>query len=99
MEPIQISKKTEKAAEWEYAVLLGHDSDDIGFLVKIEQQHWEELTQARMTPERLIKKSFRFLLKKQSKYSLPQSFNLRDIQRRFPEFEKHIMKPRLFWFL
>ena len=66
MEPIQISKKTEKAAEWEYAVLLGHDSDDIGFLVKIEQQHWEELTGGRIPPEHLIKKSFHFLLKKQS---------------------------------
>ena len=98
MEPIQISKKTEGAAEWEYAVLLGHESDDIGFLVKIEQQHWEELTGTQITPEHLIKKSFRFLLQKQSKYSIPQSFNLRDIQRRFPEYKKHIMKPKLLWF-
>jgi hypothetical protein len=98
MEQIQISKKTERAAEWEYAVLLGHDSDDIGFLVKIEQQHWIELTSARMTPELLIKKSFRFLLKKQSKYAIPQSFNLRDIQRRFPEYAKQVMKPQLLWF-
>lgn len=86
MEPIQVFKKPEKAAEWEYAVLLGHESNDIGFLVKIEPQHWEELTSAQITPELLIKKSFRFLLKKQSKYSIPQSFNLRDIQQRFPDF-------------
>ena len=99
MEPIQISKKSERAAEWEYAVLLGHESDDIGFLVKIERQHWEELTSARVTPENLIKKSFRFLLQKQSKYSIPQTFNLRDIQRRFPEYVEHVTKPRLFWFL
>ena len=98
MEPIQISKKTERTAEWEYAVLLGHESDDIGFLVKIDRQHWEELTQARVSPESLIKKSFRFLLKKQSKYSIPQSFNLRDIQRRFPEYEEQVMKQGLFWF-
>ena len=99
MEPIQISKKSEKAAEWEYAVLLGHESDDIGFLVKINEEHWEELTDRRITPENLIKKSFHFLLKKQSKHSIPQTFNLRDIQRRFPEYVEHVTKPRHFWFL
>lgn len=99
MEAIQVFKKPEQATGWEYAVLLGHESDDVGFLVKIDRQHWEELTQARVTPEHLIKKSFHFLLKKQSKYSIPQSFNLRDIQRRFPEYAKQVMKPQLFWFL
>ncbi len=98
MEPIQIVKKTESTAEWEYAVLVGHESADVGFLVKIDQRHWEELTGGRVSPEHLIKKSFWFLLKKQSKYSIPQSFNLRDIQRRFPEYEKHIMKRGLLWF-
>mgnify|MGYP001566355279 CR=1 FL=1 len=86
MEPIQISKKTEGAAEWEYAVLLGHDSDDIGFLVKVDQEYWIQLTNGRISPEILIKRSFRFLLQKQSKYSIPRSFDLRDIQHRFPDF-------------
>ena len=86
MEPIQVFKKTGQAVEWEYMVLVGHDSHDVGFLVKVDQEHWIQLTNWRVAPELLIKKSFRFLLKKQSKSSIPMSFDLRDIQRRFPDF-------------
>ena len=86
MEPIQIFKKTGNSAEWEYTVLLGHESDDIGFLVKINQQHWEVLTSGRMAPEHLIKNCFRFLLKKRSKYSIPRVFDLREIEKLFPDF-------------
>lgn len=87
MEPIQIFKKTEDGSTWEYAVLLGHESNDVGFLVKINRDHWEYLTRGRESPERLIKKCFRFLLKKQSKYSILRSFDLREIHQIFPEFE------------
>ncbi len=86
MEPIQVFKKTGQAVEWEYMVLVGHDSHDVGFLVKVDQEHWIQLTNGRVSPEILIKKSFRFLLKKQSKSSIPRSFDLRDIQQRFPDF-------------
>lgn len=90
MEPIQIFKKTEDGKTWEYAVLLGHESNELGFLVNIDREHWKYLTQERESPERLIKKCFRFLLKKQSKYSILRSFNIREIHRLFPEFETEI---------
>ena len=86
MEPIQVFKKPEKASEWEYMVLVGHDSHDVGFLVKMNPEHWEQLTGGRMAPELLIKKYFRFLLKKLSKSSIPRSFDLHSIQQRFPDF-------------
>lgn len=90
MEPIQIFKKTEDGETWEYLVLLGHESNDVGFLVKIDRQHWVQLTGARVSPEELIKKCFRFLLKKQSKYSIWRSFDIREVYTRFPEFANEI---------
>lgn len=92
MEPIQIFKKKEDALIWEYAVLLGHESRDVGFLVKIDRRHWEELTGGRESPEQLVKKCFRFLLKKQSKYSILRSFDLREVHKRFPEFESEMRR-------
>ena len=91
METIQIFKKTEDGSTWVYTVLLGHESNDVGFLVKINRQHWEYLTGGRESPERLIKKCFRFLLKKQSKYSILRSFDLREIHKLFPEFENEVI--------
>lgn len=92
MEPIQIFKKTEEGSTWKYMVLLGHESNDVGFLVKIKREYWEYLTDGRETPEQLIKKCFCFLLKKQSKYSILRSFDLWEIQKLFPEFESEIKK-------
>jgi len=88
MEPIQIIRKSADGSTWRYAVLLGHDSEDVGFLVKIDRQHWETLTGGRVSPEDLIKKCFRFLLKKQSKYSIMRSFDVWEVQRKFPDFAK-----------
>ena len=95
MEPIQIIKKLEDGSAWEYTVLLGHDSRDVGFLVKIDRQHWEYLTGGREPPEQLVRKCFRFLLRRQSKYSILRSFDLREIDELFPEFETEIKKTSL----
>jgi len=95
MEPIQIFIKTEGPAYWEFLVLLGHESKDVGFLVKTDKQYWEEITSGRYKPERLVQKTFKFLLKKQSKYSILRNFDLREVQRSFPEYEEEMRKGRL----
>lgn len=95
MEPLQVFKKNEETAYWEFMVLLGHESKDVGFLVKIDKEYCEELTSGRHGPEHLIRKSFKFLLKKQSKYSILRSFNLREVQKRFPEYEEEMRKSGL----
>lgn len=43
-----------------------------------------------MTKEELIKKSFEFLLKRESKQSILSRFNLRVIGNYFPDFEEEI---------
>ncbi|HCM36967.1 MAG: hypothetical protein A3J30_03420 [Candidatus Wildermuthbacteria bacterium RIFCSPLOWO2_02_FULL_47_9c] len=95
MEPIRVFKRREEGSTWEYTVLLGHDSRDVGFLVKIDRQYWEYLTDGRESPEQLVRKCFRFLLKKQSKYSILRSFDLREIDELFPEFKTEIKKTAL----
>ena len=96
MEPIEVFQKSkgDAAAYWEFTVLIGHDSKDVGFLVKIERSHWEELTDGRVSPEHLIKKSFQFLLKKHRgvKYAIWRDFDLRQIQRSFPEYRDEMRK-------
>src|SRR3989344_395284 len=98
MEPIEVFKKTEHDGELEYMVIMGHGSTDVGFLVKVNRKCLETLAKGRHSPETLIKKTFRFLLKRQSQYSIPRIFCIEDIGEKYPEYEEEMKKRSLFWF-
>jgi len=79
---IHITKKTKdefvvKLEEKEYNVLL-------------DDKYWQELTGGKKSKEELIRKSFDFLLERESKESILSRFDLRIISRYFPEYEQEI---------
>jgi len=50
----------------------------------------ERLTGGKANAERLIEESFRFLLERESNTSILRSFQITDISRYFPEYEREI---------
>lgn len=58
--------------------------------VTLKTAYYEKLTGKRVTPEKLIEKSFRFLLDRESNTSILGSFDLPVIGRYFPEYERVI---------
>jgi len=58
--------------------------------VTLKQSYYEKLTQKRVTPEVLVKKSFEFLLARESNTSILRSFDLPVIGQYFPEYESVI---------
>jgi len=60
--------------------------------VTLPDSYYQKLTSGKTTPEELIRRSFAFLLKRESKESILSSFELSVIQRYFPEYEKTIRK-------
>jgi len=81
---IHIKKRTKdeftvKMEEREYKVIL-------------DDKYWQELTGGKTSKEELIKKSFNFLLERESKESILSRFDLRIISRYFPEYEQEIKK-------
>ncbi len=58
--------------------------------VTLEPVYYDKLTGGKVTPEKLIEKSFEFLLERESNTSILASFNLPLINRYFPEYEKSI---------
>ena len=58
--------------------------------VTLEEGYYRKLTDGKITPEELIRKSFDFLLERESKESILSSFELPVIQRYFPEYERTI---------
>ena len=61
--------------------------------VTIDKDYYMDLTEnGRIIPEEFIKKSFEFLLERESKDSILRQFNISQINDFFSEYEKDIKK-------
>jgi hypothetical protein len=60
--------------------------------VTVDPSYQEKLTGGSVTAETLVKKSFEFLLDRESNTSILSAFDLPVIGRYFPEYEKTIRK-------
>lgn len=68
----------------------GEVKEDMDYEVTVERGDYERLTNGGITPEELVEKSFKFLLERESKESILKQFNLMEIARYFPEYEREI---------
>ena len=60
--------------------------------VTLDAKDYARITGAAVEPEKLIRKSFEFLLERESKESILGRFDLSVISRYFPEYEREIKK-------
>lgn len=60
--------------------------------VTLDSKDYDRLTEGAVEPPELIRKSFQFLLERESKESILSRFNLSVIGRYFPEYEHEIKK-------
>lgn len=58
--------------------------------VAVDPSYHEKLTGGRVSAEKLVEKSFEFLLKRESNTSILRTFDLPVIGRYFPEYEHTI---------
>lgn len=79
--------------------LAGDARADYVFEVKVEEHsytvwfskdYYQKLTSGKITPDELVRKSFEFLLGRESPNSILPEFDLSVIARNFPEYEKTI---------
>lgn len=83
-----IEVKKEKNGEFLVTVVEGSSSSK--HRVTLDDEYYNKLTKGKIGQEELIKKSFEFLLKHESKESILSSFNLKVISRYFPQYEQEI---------
>lgn len=60
--------------------------------VTLKHGDYQRLTGGKVTPEKLVEKSFEFLLERESNTSILPRFDLTVIGRYFPEYEKTIVR-------
>jgi len=85
---IEIKKKNEQ----EFVVNIKERDSGSEHTVTLDDEYYQNLTDGKVTKEELIKRSFEFLLKRESKESILSKFNLRIIKNYFPEYEGKIKK-------
>jgi len=83
---IQIKKKDEQ----EFMVTVAEGDTKTEHTVTLNDDYYGDLTDGSITKEELIKKSFQFLLERESKESILSRFNLRVIKSYFSEYEREI---------
>ena len=83
---IEVKRKSEN----EFTVIVEEDGSRTRHVVTLDNEYYEKLTQKKITEEELIKRSFEFLLKRESKESILSRFNLKVINRYFPKYESMI---------
>ncbi len=85
MDKILIKSKEENDNNWIFLVSI----DDLEYIVTIDKEYYIELNNG-ITVDELIKKSFEFLLERESKESILKKFNINIIKQYFPEYEQVI---------
>jgi hypothetical protein len=58
--------------------------------VTVQADYAQKLTNGQLSHTELLKKSFEFLLQRESNTSILRNFDLSDISRYFPEYEREI---------
>jgi len=83
---IEVKKKNEQ----EFLVTIEEKGSSSEHTVSLDDDYYQNLTDGKTSKEELIKKSFEFLLERESKESILSKFDLRIIKNYFPEYEKEI---------
>ncbi len=89
MSKITVSLKGRDGSRSTYTVRVS-DGSATTHEVDLDQSYYQELTNGKETPEKLIERSFEFLLKKESRNAILPKFNLEQISYYFAEYEETI---------
>jgi hypothetical protein len=73
-----------------FLVTVEEESSSTRHTVGLDDEYYGRLTDGKITREELIKRSFEFLLERESKESILPEFGLSIIKKYFPEYEGEI---------
>lgn len=82
--------EVEKQDENTFKVTVDEENSKSTHTVTLDDQYHKKLSGNIIPKEALIKKSFEFLLEREPKESIMSSFDLKIINKFFPEFESYI---------
>ena len=82
--------RVEKIGQGNFLVRVTEDGSESSHRVTLAPKDYQRLSSGKVEPEVLIKRSFEFLLERESKELILAEFDLSLIGRYFPEYEREI---------
>jgi hypothetical protein len=82
--------EVEKKGDLEFRVRVIEAGSETTHDVTLNPSDYTRLTGGKVAPEELVRRSFEFLLERESKESILTRFDLSVISRYFPEYEREI---------
>ncbi len=79
-----------KEREGVYEVTVSEGGSSSRHTVSVDPSYYRKLSGGRISEEELVRRSFEFLLARESKESILSRFELGVIARYFPEYEREI---------
>ena len=87
-----IVEATPEPAGWRCSVEVGEGAQRSHHAVRVRAADLERWGRAGESPEQLVTRAFEFLLAREPASSILRSFDVADIQRYFPEFDREIRR-------
>jgi hypothetical protein len=84
--------EVDKVKEGEFKVRVIEDTSESKHQVTLKQDDYRRLSGGKIEPHELIRRSFEFLLERESKESILPQFDLPLIGRYFPEYERELKR-------
>jgi hypothetical protein len=84
--------EVEASGEGQFRVRVTEGTSESSHRVTLRTQDYRRITQGKVSPEELVKRSFEFLLDRESKESILGQFDLSVISRYFPEYEDAVRR-------
>jgi hypothetical protein len=80
--------EVEPLADGAFQIRVKEDATESSHRVTLKPHYLSRLTAGKIEAPELIRRSFEFLLEREPKESILSRFDLQDIQRYFPDFER-----------
>jgi len=87
-----VTRIAETADAFTFDVQVSEDGSTSRHTVTLSRSDWESQTGRSSSPEEFVSRCFDFLLEREPKESILSSFDVRDIARYFPEFERDVLR-------
>ena len=87
MAEIEVKEVESGGVEWVYDVHVREDDTESRHRVTVSKGDYEDLTGGEVAPEKLVERSFEFLLEREPKEAILSTFDLSIIWRYFPEYK------------
>lgn len=92
MAKVDIQSQSQSDNGWSYEVLLDHNGSQSRYSVTLSQSDYEQWTQGKVPPERVIEAAFEFLLEREPASSIMSEFDCSVMRRYFPEVDQELPK-------